>query len=106
MADGVIEAERRPRPKGNSGLGLALLVVWVALGAALARMTDPPGLITFLFVNAGWTLALALHEFSHAFTAYLGGDTTVADKGYLTFDPRRYTDVGSSLTIPLIALAL
>jgi Zn-dependent protease len=46
------------------------------------------------------------HEFSHAGVAYLAGDHTVRDKGYLSFDPRRYGDLGTSLVIPLIALAL
>jgi Zn-dependent protease len=46
------------------------------------------------------------HEFSHAITAYVGGDWTVKAKGYLAFDPRRYGDVGVSLVLPLIFLAL
>ncbi|WP_293681307.1 site-2 protease family protein [uncultured Phenylobacterium sp.] len=46
------------------------------------------------------------HEFAHALTAHLGGDSTVRAKGYLAFDPRRYGDVGVSLVIPLLALAL
>jgi len=54
----------------------------------------------------GWILAVMAHEFGHAFIAYLAGDHTVREKGYLAFDPRRYGDLGTSLVIPLIALAL
>ncbi|MCR5874445.1 site-2 protease family protein [Phenylobacterium sp. J426] len=54
----------------------------------------------------GWILAVMAHEFGHAFVAWLAGDHTVRDKGYLAFDPRRYGDLGTSLVIPLIALAL
>jgi Zn-dependent protease len=38
--------------------------------------------------------------------AYAAGDWTVRPKGYLSFDPRRYGDLGVSLVIPLIALAM
>jgi Zn-dependent protease len=54
----------------------------------------------------GWTLSVMAHEFSHALTAYLGGDVNVRAKGYLAFDPRRYGDLGTSLVLPLVFLAL
>ena len=43
--------------------------------------------VTFLVVIVGWIFSLCLHEFSHALVAYYGGDTSVRDKGYLTFNP-------------------
>src|SRR3546814_20196756 len=46
------------------------------------------------------------HEFSNSAVAGAGCDHTVRDKGYLTFDPRLYGDLGTSLVIPLLALAL
>ena len=49
--------------------------------------------MTFLIVLIGWIFSLCLHEFSHALVAYYGGDFTVREKGYLTLDIRRYTDV-------------
>lgn len=55
---------------------------------------------------AGWILALIAHEFGHAFVAWKAGDHTVETKGYLTLDPFKYADLGTSLVIPLIALAL
>jgi Zn-dependent protease len=62
--------------------------------------------MTFLVVLLGWVFSLCLHEFSHAAVAYAGGDTTVRDKGYLTFNPLKYTHPVYSLAIPLLFLAL
>ena len=53
--------------------------------------------MTFIVVLIGWVFSLCLHEFSHALVAYLGGDYTVRDKGYLTFNP---------LLLPLLFLVM
>jgi Zn-dependent protease len=47
-----------------------------------------------------------VHEFSHAAVAYLGGDTTVREKGYLSFNPLKYTHPVYSIVLPLLFLAL
>ncbi len=62
--------------------------------------------LTFVLVLIGWIFSLCLHEFSHALVAYLGGDTTVKDKGYLTFNPLKYTHPVYSLLLPLLFLVL
>lgn len=62
--------------------------------------------MTFLVVLIGWVFSLCLHEFSHALVAYYGGDTTVKDKGYLTFNPLKYTHPVYSLLLPLIFLMM
>jgi Zn-dependent protease len=62
--------------------------------------------MTFLIVLVGWVFSLTLHEFSHAYTAYLGGDYTVRDKGYLTFNPLKYTHPIYSILLPLLFLFL
>lgn len=62
--------------------------------------------MTFLVVLIGWVFSLSLHEFSHALVAYLGGDHTVREKGYLTFNPLKYTHPVYSLLLPLIFLVL
>src|SRR5512142_1921298 len=62
--------------------------------------------MTFLIVLIGWIFSLCLHEFSHALVAYYGGDTTVRDKGYLTFNPLKYTHPVYSLVLPVLFLAL
>ncbi len=62
--------------------------------------------MTFIVVLAGWIFSLCLHEFSHALVAYYGGDTTVREKGYLTFNPLKYTHPVYSLLLPLMFLLL
>lgn len=61
---------------------------------------------TFLMVLGGWGVSLCLHEFGHAYVAYRGGDREVYFKGYLTLDPRKYTDPVFSLVLPLLILAV
>ena len=62
--------------------------------------------MTFAIVLIGWIFSLCLHEFFHAVTAYYGGDTTVKDKGYLTFNPLKYTHPLYSLVLPLVFLMM
>jgi len=62
--------------------------------------------MTFAIVFFGWIFSLCLHEFSHALVAYLGGDTTVREKGYLTFNPLRYTDPIFSIALPMLFLVM
>jgi Zn-dependent protease len=57
-------------------------------------------------VLTGWVLSLCLHEFAHAAVAFLGGDRTVAGKGYLTLDPTKYTDGIRSVLLPIVFLLL
>jgi Zn-dependent protease len=95
---------------------LAILAVAVAGGFLAAfgaddtyNVLDPGAAVkagTFFLVLAGWGVSLCLHEFGHAFVAYKGGDREVYFKGYLTLDPRRYTDPVFSLVLPLLILAI
>lgn len=62
--------------------------------------------ITFSVILIGWIFSLCLHEFSHALVAYMGGDYTVRDKGYLTFNPLKYTHPVYSLLLPLLFLVM
>ena len=62
--------------------------------------------MTFTIVFFGWIFSLCLHEFSHALVAYLGGDYTVREKGYLTFNPLKYTHPLFSLILPLLFLVM
>jgi Zn-dependent protease len=61
---------------------------------------------TFIVVIVGWIISLCVHEFSHAVVAYYGGDTSVRDKGYLTFNPLKYTHPVYSIILPVIFLLL
>jgi Zn-dependent protease len=85
-----------------------LLIAATGCGGALAGygtdMARTAGIV--LLILGGWAIALCLHEFGHAVTAYRGGDLSVRVKGYLTLDIRRYTDPVMSLLLPLVLLAL
>jgi len=97
-------APPKPVPRANPLVGAAILFAWIAFGALIWRA--PNGVFVFAFVMVGWILSVMVHEFAHAATAWLGGDRTVTEKGYLSFDPRRYGDLGVSLVIPLVALIM
>ena len=62
--------------------------------------------MTFTIVFFCWIFSLCLHEFSHALVAYLGGDYTVREKGYLTFNPLKYTHPLFSIVLPLLFLVM
>jgi Zn-dependent protease len=62
--------------------------------------------MTFTIVFFGWIFSLCLHEFSHALVAYYGGDWTVREKGYLTFNPLKYTHPLFSIILPMIFLLM
>src|SRR5512145_1412326 len=62
--------------------------------------------MTFAIVLFGWIFSLCLHEFSHALVAYWGGDDTVREKGYLTFNPLKYTHPLFSLVLPILFLLM
>jgi len=90
-----------------SPLFLILVAATVASGALAALAIGAArtaGIV--LLILGGWAVALCLHEFGHALTAYRGGDRSVRAKGYLTLDIRRYTDPVMSLLLPLALLAL
>lgn len=58
--------------------------------------------MVLLLVMAGWLFSLTLHEYAHARVAYMGGDVTVREKGYLSFNPLRYMDPVLSIVMPLV----
>ena len=62
--------------------------------------------MTFGFVLAGWVLSLCLHEYAHARVAFAGGDRSVAEKGYLSFNPLRYAHPTYSILMPLVFLMM
>ncbi len=64
------------------------------------------GYFLTIAVIIGWIASVCLHEFGHAIVAYWGGDITVKDKGYLTLNPLKYTDIGYSLALPVVFLIL
>ena len=101
QAAGVRRAAFRP-----SGLFLCLVALfavsgwmaWSGFGAARVNV--------LLFVISGWVVSLCLHEYGHALTAYRSGDLAVADRGYLTLNPLRYTNPLLSIIFPIVFLLL
>lgn len=93
-----------------------LIILAVTIGGGILIVFGDPALSfepdvavkagTFLMVLGGWGVSLCLHEFGHAYVAYRGGDREVYFKGYLTLDPRKYTDPVFSLVLPLLILAI
>lgn len=83
-----------------------LVAVTAATGVGLWAGAVPraAGFLTILFVTAGWVTSLCIHEFGHAFVAYLGGDRSVVASGYLTLNPLRYANVVSSIVMPVVFL--
>lgn len=102
----MTSASASPQAPPNNLIGIAILAAFVALGVALAALAPMKTPLTFAFIMLGWVLAVMVHEFAHAAVAFIAGDHTIQDKGYLSFDPRRYADLGISLVLPLIFLAL
>lgn len=100
----LVEA-RAPRTSLSPN-ALILIAACVGLGWAVAAQLPPAGPLTFAFVAATWILSVGVHEFGHAFVAHKAGDTTIVEKGYLTLDPLKYSDLVTTLIFPLIALAL
>jgi Zn-dependent protease len=89
-----------------SPIFLAIVGLVLITGVAAWRGIGNPGIAVFGFVVAGWLLALSLHEYAHAVVAYLGGDRSVADRGYLTLNPLRYAHPLLSIGFPLLFIIL
>jgi Zn-dependent protease len=99
---GVPREAFRPSP-----LFLALVALFVAGGAL--SWTGAAGRLpvdVFVFVAAGWLVSLCLHEYAHALVAHRGGDASVADRGYLTLNPLRYSHPLLSIVLPLVIVVL
>ena len=98
-----VQPEKRQRKLSPNGL--ILIAFCAALGSIYFVTPNAPGVLTFAFVCALWVFSVALHEFGHAVVAYWMGDHTVAEQGYLSFDPVHYTNPQTTILFPLIALA-
>jgi Zn-dependent protease len=104
---------RKPLPSMRgviqvSPVFLGLVGITAAAGALLWFGILPAfaGGLTILFVTAGWITSVCVHEFGHAFVAYLGGDRSVRASGYLDLNPLRYTNILLSLIMPVLFLLL
>lgn len=96
-----------PGPRGGISLIFVALLVVMAVSAAAAWFGfGHPSLVVFFFVLSGWLVTLCLHEFAHALTAHHSGDDTVAGKGYLRLDPRKYGHPVLTLLLPMLVLLI
>lgn len=48
-------------------------------------------------------VAMTVHEFMHAYTGYLLGDTTARDEGRISLNPIRHMDLFSTVILPAVA---
>jgi Zn-dependent protease len=53
-----------------------------------------------------WIVAISCHEFAHAIVAYWGGDHSIKDKGYLSFNPRLYIHPLPTIILPAFFLLI
>jgi Zn-dependent protease len=73
----------------------------------MLAMLESDRFTPLLFAAVGaWILCVCVHEFCHALVAYIGGDRSVRERGYLSLDPLKFIDPVFSLLIPAIVLLL
>jgi Zn-dependent protease len=112
----TVNAVRRGRADRRvSPVFLGLLAVTLVSGWGVWRLAEDGstawdgrgvGLAVFTFVVAAWVVSLCLHEYAHARTALHGGDTSVAEKGYLSLNPARYANALLSVALPVLFVVL
>jgi Zn-dependent protease len=107
------DARQRPLPRLDGAVRVspvfgipvgAMLVGGAGLWSGAAPSLTLP--LTLLFVMGGWVTSLCIHEFGHAFIAYLGGDRSVAAAGYLSLNPLKYLHPLLSIGLPVVFLLL
>ena len=82
----------------------AMIVGGVGLWSGAAPGLTIP--LSILLVVGGWVTSLCIHEFGHAFIAFLGGDRSVASAGYLSLNPLKYTHPVLSIALPVVFLLI
>jgi Zn-dependent protease len=82
----------------------AMIIGGVGLWSGAAPGFTIP--LSILLVVGGWVTSLCIHEFGHAFIAFLGGDRSVASAGYLSLNPLKYTHPLLSIGLPIVFLLI
>jgi Zn-dependent protease len=98
---GVPREAFRPSP-----LFLGLVALFVTSGVMAWRGFGNVRLDVFLFVVSGWLVSLCLHEYAHALVAFRAGDLGVAERGYLTLNPLKYSHPLLSIVLPVAVVLL
>jgi Zn-dependent protease len=101
MALGVPRAAFRPSP-----IFLALVALFVTSGLLAWNGFGNVRFDVFLFVISGWLVSLCLHEYAHALVAFRAGDLGVAERGYLTLNPLKYSHPLLSIVLPVVVVLL
>jgi Zn-dependent protease len=92
--------------KSISPVFYLLFAAAVALGIGLFTGFFATSFAAFLFVIISWIISVSIHEYGHALVAYLFGDLSIFNKGYLTLNPLKYTNGVTSIIFPIIILAM
>jgi len=75
----------------------------ISMNSMFAMANFSPMLVAVLLA---WIVSVTIHEFSHALVAYIGGDKSMRERGYLTLDPTKFIDPVMSLLIPAVVLLM
>jgi Zn-dependent protease len=89
-----------------SAIFLGLVALFIVSGVMAWRDFGNVRIDVFFLVVSGWVITLCLHEYAHAVLAYGGGDRAVAQRGYLTLNPLKYTHPILSIVLPLVFVLL
>ena len=107
------DARQRPLPSLDGAVRVspvfAIPVGAMVVGGVGLWTGAAPGLtlpLSILLVVGGWVTSLCIHEFGHAFIAFLGGDRSVASAGYLSLNPLKYTHPLLSIALPVVFLLI
>jgi Zn-dependent protease len=101
LATGTARDAFRPSP-----IFLGLVALFVTAGVMAWQGFGNMTINILLFVVAGWLVSLSLHEYAHALVAYLNGDRSTAERGYLTLNLLKYTHPILSIGLPVLFLLL
>lgn len=64
--------------------------------------SNPPDLVGFVLLSVVFIIALSLHEYGHALSAYLQGDPTAKLAGRLTINPKVHLDAVGTFMLVLV----
>jgi Zn-dependent protease len=97
------------RPRGvfvPSPVFVGIVAVFAVSGVMAWTGFGNAAIDVFLFVVSGWLVSLCLHEYGHAVAGYFSGDHSVADRGYLSLNPLKYTSPLLSIVLPVIVVII
>lgn len=95
---------RQALPRLISWRAIGVMLAIVLLGGWMTTQQNLEQIGIFVFILGGWIVSVSAHEFAHAFVADLGGDHSVRENGYLSFNPLKYTHLLLSVIMPVIFL--